>query len=197
MNPASNNDWLHQITEFFYRLSNRYSLVVICLLYAYFLSTIMPAETAKMAEYTSEWGIPDGQFFYTSDIFYREISQWPEAGIEGYIHFRLTLDIVWALVYTSFLITSISLCLAATTHSTDWQRSLNVFPLIPMCCDLSENFLAAWLVSSYPATFDSLVMLCAGLTGFKWSSVLVAHLILLYGMGRLVAYTYRQWRSKV
>jgi len=191
------NHWLTHITEWFYRFSNRYTLLAVCLLYGYFLRVIMPAETVNMATYTSDWGIPDGQFFYTAETFYQEIALWSAEGIESYINFRLSLDILWAMIYTGFLVITISLCLATTTNSNEWQRSLNLFPLIPMLCDLSENFLAVFLLSAYPQIYSSLVLLCSTLTGFKWSSVIVAHLILLYAIGRWAIHRLNNARSNL
>ncbi len=178
------SNWLH-------KYSNGYTILVAIILYAIFLGKVMPAQSIDSSRYTSHWGAPDRHLFFTPDQLYAEIQHWDEAGRRDYIDFRLSLDIVWAVAYTAFLIslTSVALRLAFPAH--DPRRLLNSFALLPMLCDLAENALGILLVANFDTRVEPAAWLMTGMTTSKWVSLALAHGILLFAAGAAVL---ARWR---
>ena len=126
---------LSTLSHVFDRLSSVLTIVLAILVYGYFLSTIMPAESAASMGYAGEWGSPDRQFLYTPDELYEQLAGWGDEGRARYVSFRLGLDILWALAYTAFLVTITSVALRRAFGSEDVRRQLNLAPLIPLLAD--------------------------------------------------------------
>ncbi len=175
------------------RLSSIVTIVLAILVYGYFLSTIMPAESAASMDYAGEWGSPDRHFLYTPDELYEQLAGWGDEGRARYISFRLGLDIVWALAYTAFLVTITSVALRRAFAADDARRKLNLAPLIPLLSDYSENALGIWLVSSYPDRMDGVAQVTSWVTALKWTSLGVAHGVMIYALvAALIAVIYRR-----
>ena len=130
---------LVQISNRLDRLSSRNSILFAIIVYGFFLSTIMPAQSVDSQVYAGNWGSPDGHFFYTPVELYTQLATWSEAGRSDYIDFRLGWDIAWALSYTTFLITITSCALRRGLPSSDRRRQLNLIALFPMCFDYLEE----------------------------------------------------------
>jgi len=136
----------------------------------------------RHARFRRRLGAPDGHLFYTPTELYAQISTWGDAGRNHYISFRLGLDPVWALAYTSFLITITSVALRRATQPDDRRRLLNLTPLIPMSADLAENLMGIALMSAYPNKLEWLAWLTATTSCFKWVTLGLAHLLMLYAL---------------
>ena len=151
----------------------------------------MPEQSLISQSYAGDWGTPDSRFFYSADELYRQMAQWGEAGRAEYISFRLSLDIVWALAYTGFLVTITSVALRRAFAPGHPQRKLNLIALVPLLSDYAENTLGVVIASRFPDRIDILAWLAAGATSLKWISLVLAHLIMLYALGAAV----RNWRQ--
>lgn len=173
---------LARLSSALHRLSSAWTIVGAIALYAWFLATVMPAQSAASQSYAGEWGAPDRQLWYTPDDLYREVGMWGEAGASDYIDFRLGLDIAWAFAYTAFLVTITSVALRRAYAAGDWRRQLNLAPLLPMLCDYGENALGIVLVSNFPDRFDALAWAAAGITATKWITLVLAHLVMIYAL---------------
>jgi len=172
--------WLH-------RFSSAVTITLAIVLYGVFLFFVMVPESETVATFAGDWGSPDGHWFYTPDELYREISTWGDAGRAHYVDFRLGLDPVWAFAYTAFLVTITSVALRNAYGPDDRRRQLNVVALIPMLADLGENALGIILISGYPDRFESLAWVTASVSAFKWLTLIIAHLIMLYAIGAAMA----------
>jgi len=182
------SDWLH-------RLSSTITIVLAIVVYGVFLSFVMAPESATVATYAGDWGSPDGHWFYTPDELYRELSTWGDEGRTHYVDFRLGLDPVWAFAYTAFLITITSVALRNAFGPDDRRQQLNVIALIPMLADLTENALGIIIISNYPYRLDALAWMTASVSVFKWTTLTIAHLVMLYALGaaltRYIRYRFR------
>jgi hypothetical protein len=177
--------WLH-------RFSSAVTITLAIVLYGVFLFFVMVPESETVATFAGDWGSPDGHWFYTPDVLYREMSTWGDAGRAHYVAFRLGLDPVWAFAYTAFLVTITSVALRNAYGPDDRRRQLNVIAIIPMLADLTENALGIMLVSSYPDRLDMLAWVTASISAFKWLTLTIAHLVMLFALG--VALIRRVWK---
>jgi hypothetical protein len=171
-----------KLSDFLYRASSVWTALLATLIYAYFIAVVMPAQSVDSAAYAGDWGAPDRHLFYTPDELYTAIEQWDAAGRQDYIEFRLGLDIVWALAYTGFLIGWTSCALRYAFPTTDRRRLLNLWPLITLLSDYTENALGILLVANQSSRMDTIAWLAATSSGVKWVSLVIAHLLLLYAL---------------
>jgi len=171
---------LKRLSSLLDRASHAYTLLALTLVYAWFLGVVMPAQSEQSQAYAGDWGAPDRQLFYTPDELYTQIATWGEAGRRDYVDFRLGLDIAWALTYAGFLAIAISLAARRAFPPGDRRRWLNLVPLLPLACDLTENALGIVLVANYTKRLDALAWLAAALTAAKWLLVASAHVVLVF-----------------
>ena len=146
----------------------------------------MVPHSAQTREFAGDWGAPDQQLFYTPDQLYTELATWGDAGRQHYVDFRLGLDPVWALLYTAFLVTMISVAMRQLYPPESWMRRLNLLPLVPMLADLTENMLGVVLVSQFPERMDMLAWIAATVSGSKWVTLALAHVVMLIAVAAAV-----------
>jgi hypothetical protein len=173
---------LQRLADCLDRWSSGWTIALAVALYAFYLASVMPAQSLASQAYAGTWGGPDGHFFYTPDALYAHLATWGEAGRRQYINFRLGLDIGFALTYTAFLITVTGVALRKAWPGMAQRRRLLLLALIPMSCDLLENALGIALVSAFPARFDALAWLATGITTLKWVSLALAHVVMVYAL---------------
>jgi len=170
------------LSDWLYRCSSWQTIIVSILAYGIFMSAVMVPHAEEMRSFAGDWGAPDGHLFYTPTELYAQVSNWGDAGRAHYINFRLGLDPLWALAYTSFLITITSVALRRATPTDDRRRLLNLLPLIPMSADLAENGLGIVLMSAYPTELEWLAWLTAATSCSKWVTLALAHLLMIYAL---------------
>lgn len=163
-------------------LSSGWTILLAVAFYAYFLATIMPAQSTESRSYAGDWGGPDRHFYYTPDELYAQVSTWGAAGRQQYVDFRLGLDIGFALAYTAFLITITGVAIRKAWPGDARRRLLLLLPLVPMSCDLLENALGIWLVSAFPQRLDAAAWFATSITALKWLSLAAAHGVMLYAL---------------
>jgi hypothetical protein len=164
------------------RLSSGWTIALAVALYAIYLTSVMPAQSIESRAYAGAWGGPDRHFFYTPDELYAQVSTWGATGRQQYINFRLGLDIGFALTYAAFLVTVTSVAVRRAWPDDARRRRLNLVALLPMTCDLLENALGIGLVAAFPARLDAVAWLTAGVTGVKWLSLALAHVVMVYAL---------------
>lgn len=173
-----NRGILLRLSALLYSASSVLTIAVAIIAYGYFLAEVMPAQSERSATYAGPWGAPDRHFSYSPDEFYQNVAGWGAAGRADYVSFRLGLDIGWALTYTAFLVTLTSAALRRSVAPASRLRLLNLAPLVTMVSDLAENALGIWLVSDQATRLDAVVWLASSITTIKWTSLVIAHIIL-------------------
>lgn len=164
------------------RASRIWTALPATVIYAWFLVSVMPAQSARSRNYAGDWGGPDRHFFYTPDELYTQVATWGEAGRQQYVDFRLGLDIGFALAYGVFLITWTGIALRRAWPGNRKARRWLLLPLLPVAFDLLENILGIALVRGFPERQDALAWLAATITALKWSSLALAHGVLLVAL---------------
>ena len=144
-------------------------------IYAFYLTSVMPAQSIESQVYAGSWGGPDGHFLYMPDELYAQVATWGASGRQQYINFRLGLDVGFALTYAAFLITITSVAVRQAWPGEVRRRRLALVALLPMACDLLENALGIGLVAAFPARLNAVAWLTTSVTALKWVSLVVAH----------------------
>lgn len=172
-----------KISLWFSQISNGWVALVGVVIFILFSALVLPRQAAQAEARNSEAGTPDLSLFYTAQDLYEMAEAYGEAGRAAHIQTRFTFDVAWPLVYTFFLVTTISwLFTRAFRPASRWQWA-NLAPVVAMLFDFSENVATSWVMSRYPDA----AWLAAGLAPFftaaKWAWVGTSFGLLLVGLG--------------
>lgn len=150
---------LHQLSHFFYRKSQVKTLLTFGVLY--FLFAIYLAFN-PVAVNVSPF---DLQFSYDENFAYQFLTEIGANGRKEYIQFLITVDFLYPLVYGTFLIVLLSY------FKRNKKGISNLFPLLIILADYTENTSSILLTTSYPNFSPFLLQAGSLLTMLKWSLV--------------------------
>ena len=105
-----------------------------------------------------------------------------EEGRHQYIVTRFTLDLVWPLAYTFFMVSVITFCMRRVHGSDSRMVYLNLTAVAVLVFDFIENGIAAFVMSAYPDRFYGIAYVMATATTLKWTMMGVAGFAMLYGI---------------
>lgn len=111
--------------------------------------------------------ILDLQPVFSSEGVYQRLSSFGEAGREAYLRMMLGMDILFPLVFTTFLTL---LALYAVSRSRPLRFVSFLLLSLPFCYlipDLAENLSIAWLIQDYPDRHDGLASALGYITALK------------------------------
>jgi hypothetical protein len=147
-----------------------------------FSSLVLPQQAAKAEQETGSADSPDTSFFYTPDDLYGMAEAYGEGGRQAYVRARFTFDLVWPLVYTLFLVTSISWAFSrAFAPDSRWQRA-NLAPLLGALFDYMENLSTSLVMLRYPHRTPVVDVLAPAFTALKWGLLGVSFILLFVGV---------------
>jgi len=111
--------------------------------------------------------ILDLQPAFSSEGVYQRLSSFGEAGREAYLQMMLSMDMVFPVVFTTFL-ALMALYAANRVHPQPLMRFLLLLlPFGYLIPDLAENLSIAWLIHDYPNRNDGLASALGYITAFK------------------------------
>lgn len=119
----------------------------------------------------------DLQFTYTVDEAYQSIGSYSEQEREIYLIGELTADLIYPLIYTSFLMIVLFMLYK--------NYSIAKLPLLILLFDFIENMGIVTLLSYYPSQISLLALLTSIATTVKWCFVIVCISLILTALLRL------------
>jgi hypothetical protein len=153
------------------------------LIFILFSALVLPRQSRPQP---SEAGTPDLSLFYTRGDLYRWAEAYGEQGRQDYVRARFTFDIAWPLVYTFFLVTSISwLCGKAFQPGSRWQLA-NLAPVLGMAFDFLENIATSLVMVRFPQPTPVLDALAGVFTLLKWGFIAASFVLLLAVLGAAI-----------
>jgi hypothetical protein len=133
-------------------------------------------------EYSQGAGSPDTSFLYSGSHLYQMAGTYGSDGRLQYLHARWTFDVAFPLIYTFFLITSISWLFQKGLNPVSKWRMVNLLPLAAMTADFLENSMTSLVFARYPLHSWIGETFAPVLTPLKWVLVTGCFLILLVGL---------------
>jgi hypothetical protein len=164
--------WLHKISTGVVTLA---ALVV----FIVFTALALPAQAAEMARTTHGADSPDTSLFYSPSGLYQMAEAYGQEGRAAYIRIRFTFDLLWPVLYTLFLTTSVSWLLRRRFPIPSRPGRLNLVPVLGMLFDYLENICAALVMGRYPARTPVIDTLAPIFTFLKWVFVGGSFILLL------------------
>jgi hypothetical protein len=157
-------------------------------LFAFFLVGVLPAQAARTTD-SDPTVIPDLYLFYSGDDLYEMAEALGQAGRPAHIRGRVTFDLIWPIVYTVFLASTLSwLTQRGFPDDAPWQLA-NLAPLAAALCDYLENGATSLVMARYPALTPVVADLAGVFTLSKWlfvgiSAALALISLIAWGMRR-------------
>ncbi|NMB63173.1 MAG: hypothetical protein GYA18_12680 [Chloroflexi bacterium] len=131
----------------------------------------LPGQNAIAEIHSAGAGSPDTFLFYTPADLYQMAETYGTEGRAAYIHARWTFDLAFPIIYTFFLIVSISWFEKQVLKEDSELRTGNILPLFATLFDLLENICTSLVFSSYPDYLSFVSMLAPFFTLMKWICV--------------------------
>ena len=170
---------MDKLSDWFYARSSGWIALVAVVIFLLFGMTVLPSQSALAETYSAKVGVPDTSLFYTPQDLYHMAEVYGAEGRQAYVRARFRFDLIFPLVYTFFLITSISWLFKRLPLKNDLHRRLNLLPIGAMLLDFLENISAANVIGSYPATKPICSYIAVIATPLKWLFVGASFLSLL------------------
>lgn len=174
------------LSEWLYKVSSGLVTLLSLIVFIGFTVVALPRQAEETARSVGDADSPDMSFIYSSEDLYDMAQAYGDDGRSAYIRARFTFDILWPIVYTLFLCTSMSWTFQkAFTPQSSWWR-VNLLPLFSAMFDYLENIAASIVMYRYPLRTPLVDILAPIFTFVKWISISGAFLLLLLGVLVLV-----------
>ena len=163
------------------------------LLFVLFTAMVLPAQAEAGAFYTDSYAAPDTSLWYSPGDLYAAAEAWGRDGRAAYVQARVTFDVIWPLVYGTFLLTTLAWVWARATAAGSRWRGVALLPVVTVMLDYAENVCTATVMARYPARTPVLAELASLFTAGKWLTLSASFLLL--GIGVIIALAAR-WRAR-
>ena len=155
------------ISNWFHRASSGWVALIAVLVFILFTALVLPGQS-RNASVNEEIGSPDLSIYYSSSDLYRMADSYGVSGRDAYIRARFTFDLIWPMVYTFFLVTSISWIYQRLLPAGSLWRMINLLPFLGMIGDYLENISTSIVMWRYPLTTPMIDWLAGLFTSLTW-----------------------------
>lgn len=159
---------MKRVSDWLYRFSTGWLTLAGLIVFLLFSALVLPAQSSRADPAEAAAGSPDLSFFYTPQDLARWAEAYGEQGRAEYIRARFSFDLIWPLVYTFFLGTSISWLWGRALPPGSLWRRVNLLPLLAMLFDLLENSATSLVMARYPVETALAAGLAPLFTTVKW-----------------------------
>ncbi|MGD8472674.1 MAG: hypothetical protein PVH59_01035 [Anaerolineae bacterium] len=171
-----------RISDWLCKASTGWVTLLALLVFLLFSALVLPQQATKAEQETGSSDSPDTSLFYSPSDLYRMAESYGDRGRAAYIRARFTFDLVWPLVYTFYLATSISWVFSRAFPPTSrWQRA-NLAPLLGALFDYLENLATSLVMLRYPQQTAVVDVLAPVFTLLKWGFLGVSFILLCGGV---------------
>jgi len=174
-----------QTSDWLYCISTGRVTILAVMVFLLFSILVLPGQSSSAPD-TGEIGSPDLSFYYPAQQLYRMAEALGQAGRDEYIRARFTFDLVWPLVYTFLLATTVSWVYQRVLPAESPWRLINLLPVLGMCGDYLENISTSIVMWRYPQTTIVLDWMAGIFTALKWFLIAGSFVGLLVGIILLV-----------
>ena len=159
---------MKKFSEWFYQVSKGWVTLIALVIFLAFTAIVLPQEASKAEARTGSSTSPDTSLFYSPKDLYEMADSYGKQGRKAYVRARFTFDLIFPLVYTFFLVTSISWLMGRIIPPHSTWRIVNLFPVLGMLFDYLENISTSLVMGQYPTETPVVAFLAPIFTFVKW-----------------------------
>ena len=126
------------------------SLIIMLL----FTILVLPSQAEVSRESTGSTTSPDTSLYYSPEDLYKIAEIYGPDGRQAYIYARWTFDLIFPLVYVSFLAIGLSWFSKQLNTSSKIWNLVNLIPLLSGLLDYLENSAPSLVMYLYPARLN-------------------------------------------
>ena len=173
---------MDKLSKWLYQISSGWVTLGAVAIFVLFAALVLPGQSARGQSQGVDTRSPDLSIYYSAEQLYEMAEAYGEQGRADYVRVRFTFDLIWPLVYTLLLTTTISWVYKRLfTSQNTWQR-VNLLPLLGMTCDFLENISTSLVIYRYPAQTLIIDWLAGVFTTMKWLLIGGSFVVLVVGI---------------
>lgn len=170
-----------RFSNFFYQVSSGWVTLIGLVTFLLFTILVLPGQSTSSQAEIDNADSPDMSFYYSAETLYEMAEVYGDSGRAAYIRARFTFDLIWPLVYTFFLTTSLSWILNRSGVFENLWRQLNLLPFFGMIFDYLENISTSLVMYRFPEYTILIDSLAGVFTLLKWMLIGASFLLLVFG----------------
>jgi hypothetical protein len=162
------------------------SKTVIVFSLAFFLTIafVLPGQSSRLREEIGDTPTPDLSFYFSFEDLYGWAESYGEEGRETYIRTRFSFDIIWPIIYTGFLFSSIGGLLYRSGLQDSIIDKLLLLPLVSLVFDYLENISSSIVMWRYPLRTPIIDYTVTFFTPLKWIILSFSFMVFSYSIMR-------------
>ena len=159
---------LRRFSQWWYRSVTTRVVLGATLGFLIFGALVLPAQAERTERFAGDAGTPDTSLIYTPGDLEAAAERFGPEGRDEFVLARATFDVVWPLVYGSFLCVALTVILRRLTGPGSRWRLLNVAPWLGVLVDYLENLLTSIVMIRWPDPTPIAAALAPAATFVKW-----------------------------
>ena len=173
---------LEKLSTICIQISTGPTTLLASILFISFVIFILPDQAKKMEAALGSSQSPDLSVWYSPSELYGMAEEYGEAGRAEYIRIRYTFDLLWPLVYSTFLLSALNWIFVRRLSIQRNPKFLTLLPLAAIFLDYLENTTTSIVMFRYPLKTQIIDQAAPLLTFLKWVSVSGSFLVLCLGL---------------
>lgn len=174
-----------------HRISPGWTAGLTTALFLLFLILVLPRQASASQARTGDLPSPDTSLIYAPQELYRLAGEYGPEARKAYIQARFTFDLLFPLVYGSFLATTLSwVSRRVLPEGSGWLR-INLIPGTAVLFDFLENTSTSLVMGLYPRRLPGVNHLAPAFTALKWTTLGLSFALFLGGLAVLLWKAFR------
>jgi hypothetical protein len=162
------------------------TIIVFSILFFLTIALVLPQQSSRLKEETGDIPTPDLSFYFGIEDLYGWAESYGKAGRESYIRTRFTFDIIWPLIYTGFLFSSIGGLLYRRGLQDSIVNRFLLLPLGSLVFDYLENISSSIVMWRYPLRTPLVDYAVTVFTPLKWIILGLSFTVFSYSIIRFI-----------
>jgi hypothetical protein len=162
-----------------------------------FMVFVLPQQATRSQQEIGSSRSPDTSLIRSPGELYQIAEEFGPEGRQSYLKFRWTFDLVYPLIYTSFLTLGIGWF---SRHLSGWSERWKIASIVPLLgglFDYLENISITILMLLLPIQVPILAGLCFIFIWLKWIMIGLAFIIyFIFALGALYGWLTNQFKTR-
>ncbi len=173
---------MRKLSDRLIRVSSGWVTLAALVVFVLFMILVLPGQTKRADTASRGADTPDLSLVYSASNLYRMAESYGADGRQEYIRIRFSFDLVWPLVYTLFLVTTVSWIFAKASPPGSRWRLVNLAPVAAMLLDFLENAATSLVMLRYPSRTPIVDVLAPLFSFTKWIVLGASFILLVIGI---------------